>query len=107
MLHISLIFIYVWLCWVFIAAHGLSAVAVSRGSSLLVVRGLLIAVSSLVAEHGLVGRLQQLQLADFAAPQHVGSSQLRDRTRVPCIDRQILNHWTTREIQVAVFFNTT
>ena len=36
------LFIYFWLCWVFVAACGLSPVAVS---------GLLIAVASLVAEH--------------------------------------------------------
>ena len=29
------LFIYFWLCWVFVAAHGLSLVAVSRGYSLL------------------------------------------------------------------------
>ena len=33
------------------------------------------------------------------APRHVGSSQTRARTRVPCISRQILNHCTTREAQ--------
>ena len=33
-----------WLCWVFVVARGLC---------LVVVRGLLIAVASLVAEHGL------------------------------------------------------
>ena len=32
------------------------------------------------------------------APRHVGSSQTRARTRVPCISRQILNHCTTREV---------
>ena len=34
----------------------------------------------------------------LAALQHVGSSQTRDGTHVPCISRQILNHWTTREV---------
>ena len=38
------LFIYLWLRWVFIAARGLSLVAVS---------GLLIVVASLVAEHRL------------------------------------------------------
>ena len=33
------------------------------------------------------------------APRHVGSSQTRARTRVPCIGRQILNHCATREAQ--------
>ena len=33
----------------------------------------------------------------LVAPWHVGSSQSRARTRVPCIGRQILNHCATRE----------
>ena len=33
----------------------------------------------------------------LVAPWRVGSSQTRDRTHVPCIGRQILNHWTTGE----------
>ena len=44
--------IYFWLHWVFIAAHGLSVVAASRGYSV-VVCGLLIAMASLVEEHQL------------------------------------------------------
>ena len=44
-------FIYFWLCWVFVAARGLSLVAASGGYPSLRVRGLLIAVASLVAEH--------------------------------------------------------
>ena len=40
---------------------------------------------------------QQLWLMGPAAPQHVGFSQTRARTRVPYIGRQILNHCATRE----------
>ena len=40
---------------------------------------------------------QQLWLTGPAAPRHVGSSQTRARTHVPCIGRQILNHCATRE----------
>ena len=40
---------------------------------------------------------QQLWLTGLVAPRHVGSSQTRVRTRVPCIGRQILNHCATRE----------
>ena len=40
---------------------------------------------------------QQLWLGGLVAPRHVGSSQTRARTRVPCIGRQILNHCATRE----------
>ena len=40
---------------------------------------------------------QWLWLTGLVAPRHVGPSQTRDRTRVPCIGRQILNHCATRE----------
>jgi len=33
----------------------------------------------------------------LVASQCVGSSWIRDQTLVPCIARQILNHWTNRE----------
>ena len=56
-LFIIYLFIYLfWLHWVFVAVHGLSLVVASGGcSSLQCVgfSGLLIAVASLVAEHGL------------------------------------------------------
>ena len=38
-----------------------------------------------------------------AAPRHVGSSQTRARTHVPCISRQILNHCATREALTSLF----
>ena len=41
---------------------------------------------------------QQLWRTGLVAPQHVGSSRTRDRTHVPCIGRQILNHCATREV---------
>ena len=34
----------------------------------------------------------------LVAPKHVESSWTKDLTRVPRIGRQILNHWTTREV---------
>ena len=46
------LFIYFWLCWVFVAVHRLSLVAASGGYSV-VVRRLLIMVASLVAVCGL------------------------------------------------------
>ena len=45
---------------------------------------------------------QQLWLTGLAAPRHVGSSQTRAQTRVPCIGRQTLNHCATREAQKCV-----
>ena len=44
-------------------------------------------------------------LTGLVAPRHVGSSQTRARTRVPCISRQILNHCATREAPVALNLN--
>ena len=62
------------MCWVFVAAQRF-----------------FIAVASLV-EHALV------------VLQHMGSSQTRDRTLVPYLCMQILNHWTTREVPLPLFF---
>ena len=44
------LFIYFWLCWVFVATHGLSLVVSKWGYSLVAVCGLLIEVASLIAE---------------------------------------------------------
>ena len=46
---------------------------------------------------------QQLWPTGLVAPRHVGSSQTRARTRVPCIGRQTLNHCATREAPISVF----
>ena len=51
---------------------------------------------------------QQLWLTGLVAPRHVGSSQTRARTRVPCIGRWILNHCATREaLQLLLTTNNT
>ena len=57
------------------------------------VRRLLIVVASLVAEHGF-----QSTGSVAVTPRHVEWYQTRDRTCVPCIGRQSLNPWTTREV---------
>ena len=46
---------------------------------------------------------QQLWLTGPATPRHVGSSQTRAQTHVPCIGRQILNHCATREVPVLLY----
>lgn len=58
--------IYLWLHRVFVATRGLSLAAVSGGLLLLAVRGCLITVASLVAEHG----LQKLWLAGSQVVAH-------------------------------------
>ena len=47
--------------------------------------------------------LWHTKLTGLVAPRHVRSSRTRDRTRVPCIGRQILNHCATREVPHHVF----
>ena len=47
------LFIYLWLCLVFVAARGLSLVGGERGLLFVVVHRLPIVVASLVVEHGL------------------------------------------------------
>ena len=89
-----------------------------QGLLFVALRGLLIVVASLVAEHGLQAQgLQQLQHVGsrgsltgsreqawqlwhtgFVALRHVGSSRTRDRTHVSCIGRWILNRCTTGEV---------
>jgi len=42
----------------------------------------------------------------LVALRHVGSSQTRDRTHVPCIGRCILNPWTTLEVPYLNLLNS-
>ena len=64
---------------------------VSEGHSLAVVCVFLIVAVSLVAE-------RDFRALGLSCLQLVESSQTRDRTWVPCIGRQILYQWTTREV---------
>ena len=47
--------IYLWLHWVFVAVYGLSLVAAMGDTLYVVVHATLIAIASLVLEHGLQG----------------------------------------------------
>ena len=87
------------LIYLFLAVPGLHCCvwafshSAEQGFSPTVVRGLLVAVASPVVEHRLSGTwAQQLCPTDLAALQRVESSWTRDRTCVPCIGRQSLNH---------------
>ena len=85
--------------------HGLSLVAASGSYSPAAVHRLLIAMASLVPEHGLKG-LQtaavvacglrsvapRLQSTGVVILQHVGSSWPGDQTCVSCTGRQVLHH---------------
>ena len=119
------IYIYFWLCWVFVAACRLSLVAVSRVYSLLQCAGFSLQWLLLLRSMGsrcagfrscgtqaqqlwLAGsraQAQQLWCTGLVALRHVGSSWIRARTRVPCIGRWILNHCATREAPCSLVFN--
>ena len=90
---------------------GFSLIAVSRGYCLLRSTGFslpwLLWLQSTGCGHsgfeqfGLAGSRTQAQwwwCTCLAALRHVWSFWTRNRTRVPCSGRQILNHWTTRRI---------
>ena len=47
------LFVYFWLCWLFVAVCGLFSSCDEWGLRFVAVCGLLIAVASLVVEHGL------------------------------------------------------
>ena len=47
-----------------------------------------------------------LQSTGLTASWHVGSSQTRDQTHVPCTGRQILNHWATKEVPDSAFLTS-
>ena len=63
----------------------------SEGYSLVAVHGLPIVEAALVVEHRLWGT-GSIAVAHGVVPQHVGSSWIRGRTRIVCIDKQILYH---------------
>ena len=94
-----LIFIYL-----FLAVLGLRFCARAsfscgeRGPLFIVVCGpLTIAASLCYGAQAPDAQAQQLWRTGLVAPRHVGSSQTRARTCVPCIGRQTLNHCATRE----------
>ena len=94
--------IYFWLCWVFVSVRGLSLVVVSGGHSSSRCAGLSLSWPLLLGAQAPDAQAQQLWLTRPVALRHVGSSQTRARTRVPCTGRQTLNNCTTRE---ALFMN--
>ena len=98
------LFIYLfWLCWVFVSCEGFlqlwqAGATLHRGAQAFHYRGL-----SCCGAQAPDVQARQLWLTGLVAPRHVGSSQTRARTRIPCIGRQILNHCATREAPRYVF----
>ena len=92
-----------WLCWVFIAVCRLSLVVASgatlRFGALASYHGGFSCRTQALGAQASVIDVSGLSSCGFQGQLlwHVGSSQTRDQTRVPCIARWILNHQPTRE----------
>ena len=111
------LFIIIWLYWVFIALSRLSLVSVSRAQTLLQclsfsiqwlffqrITGSRALRLQQLRRRGSRAQAQQSRCMGLAALWHVGSSQIRDQTHIPCIGRWVLDPRTTREVQG--FMNT-
>ena len=72
------------------------------GPLFIAMRGPLTIAASCCGAQAPDAQAQQLWLTGLVAPRHVGSSQTRARTHVPCIGRQILNHRATREAPMSL-----
>ena len=99
------LFIYLFICFVFIYGCVWSS-SLREGPPQLWQAGATLHHGARASHHRGLSRCgaqapdaqaQQLWPTGPAAPRHVGSSQTRARTRVPCISRQILNPCATRE----------
>ena len=98
-LFIFSLFFNFWLCWVFVAAHELSLVVLSEIYFLLRYThfsyggfSLQSTASRCLGFSNCSTWAQYFWCMDLVAQLHVGSSQTRSQTHVPCIDGQILNH---------------
>ena len=101
------IYLFFWLCWVFGSCEGFLQLrqvgaTLHRGARASHYRG-----PSRRGAQAPDAQAQQLRLTGPAAPRHVGSSQTRAQTRVPCISRQTPNHCATREAPEIIFLKRT
>ena len=88
---------YYWLCWGFVAVHGLSVVVASGGFSLLQCVSLLWCFSCCRVT-GLSGLGSVVVAHRLSCSTACEIFWTRDRTHFPCVGRWILYHWTTREV---------
>ena len=89
-----LLFIYIfWLCWVFIAVHGLSLIVASEGNSSLQCSSFLLLghVGSVFAAHRPLKSCSVIVAYRLTCSEECGIF-LDDRSLVPCIGRQIPVH---------------
>ena len=98
--------LFSWLSWAFLAVQAFLWLWGAVATLYLRCSGFLLPWLFLLGNMGSRARgpsrcctwAQELWCAGLVALQHVGSSWTRDRTCVSFIGRQILNHWTTRQV---------
>ena len=92
-IYIHIYIFYFWLCWIFSAAQGRLFLYCGEQGLLFIAVWLLLLWSTGFRAH----RLQQLWHTGLVALWLVGSSRIKDRTRVSYMGKWILYHWATRE----------
>ena len=92
-------YVFIWLPWVVFAACGLS---LQLQRARVALQSLCMGFSFwwvlLLWTTGSRAQPKQLWSMGLVVLRHVGSSQTKDLTHMPGFGRQILKHWTTREI---------
>ena len=91
---LTYLFIYFWLCWVFVAALGLSLAAVSGDYP----GGAFSCCSAQAPEHRLV-----IVTHGLHCPTTCRIFPDQGLNHVPGIGRRTLDHWTTRKVPYVVF----
>ena len=99
------LFIYLWLCWLFVAvAWAFSSCSEQRLLSSFGARPS--HCSDISSEAMILGLMGFSSYSSEASCPKDLSSWNRNRTHVPWIGRQILNHQTTREVLFLIFFES-
>ena len=92
---IFVVFIIFWWYWIFVAAHRFLWLLALCDGVCSFSRCTGFSVESCLSLWSM--RSGTLGLLRLSCSRHVGSSPSRDQTSVPCMARQILNHWTVSE----------
>ena len=92
------------------SASRLSLVVANRGCCLVAGHGLLLLQITGFRPTSFSScyiQAQKLWLMGLVGPKHGESTQTRDQTCVPSVDRWILNHWTTRKVlNILIYFKS-
>ena len=101
-----LIYLYFWLCWIFVALHRLLCRCWAQASHCREHELQYLQHMGLVVEvQGPCVWALLLWHSGLVALQCMESSQTRDQTHVPCIGKRIPIHYTTKKVWNIIFCN--